>query len=478
MARRDAARGDAPAPPRGLAPVLRFNRLPDRALAEVRRALDSDDGFRARVLESLTDSTLDSMDRGARLFLERPEGWEESLGLIEAEMSHEADRSDIVQREAESRRRAEQLEEAMARVRGELQATREELARVRSAGDASRRERDKVEGDLKDMSAALEQRAGERDEAVRQLGEARALADRRLAEIRGLADRVEELESAAASDGDAGAASARHTGVSGSGRSDGAPGPVPPKTAVAVPADSPESSGLTRSPQLPVDADLALMDAASAAEALAGSLRRLGSQLERGADPPARAPGRADSGRGAAASGDAGGASGRSDRAGQEPNPSAGGGTRRRTPARLGRGLLADSVEGLDEFLGRPETFVLVDGYNVSMAGWPGMAISEQRDMLLRSLGSLSAISAADIHVVFDGAYEGARPAVSSPLPVRVHFTEAGVEADDRILEFVDDAPLDDAVVVISSDSRVRDGARERGAVPVPSSTLLERIRR
>ncbi len=96
MARRDAARGDAPAPPRGLVPVLRFNRLPDRALAEVRRALDSDDGFRARVLESLTDSTLDSMDRGARLFLERPEGWEESLGLIEAEVSHEADRSDIV----------------------------------------------------------------------------------------------------------------------------------------------------------------------------------------------------------------------------------------------------------------------------------------------------------------------------------------------------------------------------------------------
>ena len=146
----------------------------------------------------------------------------------------------------------------------------------------------------------------------------------------------------------------------------------------------------------------------------------------------------------------------------------------RRRPVRPGRGLSADSAAGLRELLGMAGTLVLVDGYNVSMQGWPGQPVAHQRRYLLDLLGALRARCVADIQVVFDGATDGRRPAVRAPLPVRVHFTEAGVEADDRILEFVEGAPSQAGVVVVSSDHRVRDGARSRGATPVSSSTLLE----
>ncbi|MEZ5268119.1 MAG: NYN domain-containing protein [Microthrixaceae bacterium] len=62
---------------------------------------------------------------------------------------------------------------------------------------------------------------------------------------------------------------------------------------------------------------------------------------------------------------------------------------------------------------------------------------------------------------------------VDAPLPVRVHFTQAGLEADDRLLEFVESAAPDLGILVVSSDRRVRDGARDRGAGVVSSRTLL-----
>ncbi|MFP5377687.1 MAG: hypothetical protein ACLGIO_13025 [Acidimicrobiia bacterium] len=63
-------------PPRGLRPFVRFARLPDSALGAVRRALDEDAAFRARV-EALADES--ELGRAAWLFVARPGGWEEEL---------------------------------------------------------------------------------------------------------------------------------------------------------------------------------------------------------------------------------------------------------------------------------------------------------------------------------------------------------------------------------------------------------------
>ena len=121
---------------------------------------------------------------------------------------------------------------------------------------------------------------------------------------------------------------------------------------------------------------------------------------------------------------------------------------------------------------------MMVDGYNVSMAGWPSQSIAVQRDRLVDLLANVQARTGAEVHVVFDGDDDGRRPAVSLPRPVRIHFTEAEVEADDRLLEFADRLPADVPVVIVSSDRRVRDGARARGANVVGSPHLLALGRR
>jgi predicted RNA-binding protein with PIN domain len=59
-----------------------------------------------------------------------------------------------------------------------------------------------------------------------------------------------------------------------------------------------------------------------------------------------------------------------------------------------------------------------------------------------------------------------------------VRFTDAGVEADDVVIELVDAYPAARPVVVASSDRRVRSGARERGANIVSARQLLGLLRR
>lgn len=134
-------------------------------------------------------------------------------------------------------------------------------------------------------------------------------------------------------------------------------------------------------------------------------------------------------------------------------------------------------MEGLRQLLANAAMVVIVDGYNVTMQGWPSLDGPAQRDTLVRSLGSLQARVASTIHVVFDGDADGARPHVAVPLPIRVHFSDAETEADDVILSTVADLPTDTPVLVVSSDRRVTDGARRLGANVASSSELLELLR-
>jgi len=56
---------------------------------------------------------------------------------------------------------------------------------------------------------------------------------------------------------------------------------------------------------------------------------------------------------------------------------------------------------------------------------------------------------------------------------VQVRFTPPEIEADDELLALVDAMPPTRPMVVASSDRRVADGARRRGANIISSAQLL-----
>ncbi|MDP8938611.1 MAG: NYN domain-containing protein, partial [Actinomycetota bacterium] len=151
----------------------------------------------------------------------------------------------------------------------------------------------------------------------------------------------------------------------------------------------------------------------------------------------------------------------------------------RRRPAPLPPGVLDDSAEAADHLVRVPGVVVLVDGYNVSQTGWPGLPIAEQRRRLVDALSELAARTGADVSVVFDGAdTPWPAPVATTARAVKVSFSPVGVEADDVVLRRVAELPPWRSVVVASSDRRVQDGARESGANVVSSAQLLAALRR
>ena len=116
---------------------------------------------------------------------------------------------------------------------------------------------------------------------------------------------------------------------------------------------------------------------------------------------------------------------------------------------------------------------VLLDGYNVTMLGWSGTELQHQRERLVARLGArLTGRTVVD--VVFDGDDAVVPPSgVRTPASVRLVWSPSGVSADDVILRMVDAIDPAVAVVVVSNDREVLDGARERGANVVSSHAFL-----
>nr|WP_249419691.1 NYN domain-containing protein [Rhabdothermincola salaria] len=137
--------------------------------------------------------------------------------------------------------------------------------------------------------------------------------------------------------------------------------------------------------------------------------------------------------------------------------------------------MFDDSVDAADHLARLPGAVVLVDGYNVSLEGWPSLALHAQRDRLVDALAGLAARTGCQPLVVFDGAEEGrGLPGESRPRGVQVRFTVPGVEADDALLSLVGEFPLDRPVTVVSSDRRVVAGSARRGAASLSASQLLD----
>jgi predicted RNA-binding protein with PIN domain len=156
--------------------------------------------------------------------------------------------------------------------------------------------------------------------------------------------------------------------------------------------------------------------------------------------------------------------------------PSARGATQRaRVPCPPG--MRADSADALDGMLRTRGVQLVVDGYNVSMAGWHDDEPAVQRERLLGALQRLHLRLRADVTVVFDGADVGRLPAPRRS-GVRVIFTTADEDADPVVIREVDRLPASTPAIVASSDRWVREHAEAAGATVVPATALLEVLRR
>jgi predicted RNA-binding protein with PIN domain len=140
-------------------------------------------------------------------------------------------------------------------------------------------------------------------------------------------------------------------------------------------------------------------------------------------------------------------------------------------------GMMADTPEAAETMVRTPGLAVVVDGYNVSMLAWPEAPVAEQRERLFGALAEFQLRTRVGVTLVFDGAnVTGVRPPRRPGL--RVVFSAAGQEADEVVVEEVAARPLDVPVLVISSDSWVRNRAEALGAQVLPSAVFLALLRR
>lgn len=148
-----------------------------------------------------------------------------------------------------------------------------------------------------------------------------------------------------------------------------------------------------------------------------------------------------------------------------------------RTPVPCPPGMHQDSPEALDAMLRAKGVVLVVDGYNVSMAGWGQVQLAAQRERLAVALSRLHLQTRCSVILVFDGAgVEGVAP--TRRPGVRVVFSDADEQADPVIVRTVAELSDTTPAVVATSDRWVQENAASQGAAVVSAETLLAAIRR
>ena len=140
------------------------------------------------------------------------------------------------------------------------------------------------------------------------------------------------------------------------------------------------------------------------------------------------------------------------------------------------RGRTADDPALLEQLLGVPQVHLIVDGYNVTKAGYGDLPLEDQRARLVTGLGSVAARTQAEVTCVFDGAdLDGPVPSTTARR-VRVRFSPAGHSADDLIRELVLAEPPGRPVVVVTNDLEILRDVRLSGAWAAGSHALLRML--
>ena len=451
-------------PPPGIRRYLGFTKLSTAAVRAVAQVLERDDDYRSRVAAAVDEA---AVGRAAWLWLTRPEGWEEEFAQLRREAAATAASASDAREERDARRRLTAARAAAERAVAKALEHEQEAAGIRADLAEEQSQRRRLDARVAGLEAELAQARDERASAVRQLKQVEATLARRAAEAKAATARLRALE--------------QDRQV-----------PPPPGSEPASGPGSLDPVALTEALGTASGRAAELADAlheltelvASALEASAGRAVSPAAPAPRPSAPsprppsPGAAPPAAPSARppspGAASS-----AAPTLPRAGSEEPAKAATSLLRRSPLNLPPGLRDDSPEAVDILLRAPGAWLLVDGYNISMTGWPEASVAEQRRRLVVGLGELAARTGAAAKVVFDGAADEPSPLPrSSPHLVSVMFSPAGVEADDVLLQLVGQLPVARPVVVASSDNRVREGARRLGANLVHARQLLAAFRR
>jgi hypothetical protein len=95
--------------PAAFKPYLKLSRLPSTALGPLRRVMEADAGFRARIGAGAVPELVDPI---GILWLQRPEGWTDSVTRLLTDAAEEASRADAaaaLHREVRKREAAEQV---------------------------------------------------------------------------------------------------------------------------------------------------------------------------------------------------------------------------------------------------------------------------------------------------------------------------------------------------------------------------------
>jgi predicted RNA-binding protein with PIN domain len=433
-------------PPPALRPYLGFAKQTPQSLRAIARVVEGDEDFRARVAGEVDEA---KVGRAGWLWLSRPEGWADELEALESESAaRTADEQEARAERAASRRLAV-VEAAARRSESEAEAHRIELEATRADLATERALRARAEARLVELEAQVSNLAAARADAIRNLKRVEARLVDRSTEVNTLRARNRALEADVA---------ARDSNPSSSAAAE-RPAPRPPEAATPRPRPA-APAGEARPAPAPDRAAIAaeLARAADGAAAVADGLSALARLLDAAPAATGPAPGLAPV-PGVTA----------------EPGPL----PARRVPVVLPGGMFDDSPEAAEHLLRTPGVTLIVDGYNVTMTGWPELAAGEQRRRLVTALQGLAARTATRSEVVFDGAdVDPSLVPTAGRQLVRVRFSSPGVEADDVVLDLVERLPAATPLVVASSDKRVRDGAKRLGANLLHARQLLDLLRR
>ncbi len=417
--------------PPSLKPFLRFtHKLPMPGLRAVRRVIDSEPDWRARVASAATEALI---GEAGMIYVNRPDGWRELFERLVGERrdlvdsdGHEKTLRQLERRLSVSEDRVRVLTAELAQTRRDAQ---ERVADARVDGVAAtaalRQERERRIAGEREVNATISalQTTQKNIDALRrendELREHVALAS---SEIAALTSRVGEL--------------------------------------AARPATHQQS-----------------LDVASFLDALSDSLKHAQAEIAQFKQTmtiivPTRSPSK-------------GPTPSKEKRLAQqrERNPSI------REPMVLPGGLAAESTDAALQLVKVRNAVVLVDGYNLAKTWWPKTAggASVLRERLISTLDGIASRTRRPFTVVFDGTStgsesSGARVAASpsrltSPSQVTVLFSPATKEADVVITEILAAIPASRPVIVVSSDRRVQRLVESMGANVISSQQFVEAFR-
>jgi predicted RNA-binding protein with PIN domain len=452
----DLDSGETPSVLRPLAGFDRRRLTSGPARQQLRRAIDVDERFRKQVIERFREkpevasalddwrvaSALEHVDDAlaradlpllaSALYAARPRGWAFGLGVVCAT--------------AERGRTTQELDDAAKATELRIASLDEARRRAELSRDSALADLERLEDELK------EERRSRRDRETRATEEVKE-AERRRRDTEVSADAAKVAAAAAQARLDREAQRAREAellvrDLRRELEAQGSAAAALPSATDTVPA--PDAGALA---QLAARAE----ELAAAIESLASRARERVAAAPDAAGAEAIATPDADGGAPVGTSGDVVDAP-------------------RRTRAPCPPGLSADTAAGIDAMLRTRGVVLVVDGYNVSMAGWGDVSPADQRERLVAALNALHLRVRCDVVLVFDGSdVQGV--GVPRRLGVRVVFSDAGEEADPVVVREVSARPKRVPVVVASSDRWVREHAEAEGATVVSSAALLELLR-